>query len=62
MRLIRYREAQDLEPLFLWVDDEDRTVSPYFESEEAATDWARRIYDRPLCSFVTEANWSYSKH
>jgi len=62
MKLIKYRGENELFPVYYWTDEQDKCFSPQFESEEAAMGWAKRIYDRPLCSFVTECNWSHLIH
>ena len=40
MKLIKYRDSgTGNQYTYFWVSDDDRTISPYFDSEKEAQDW-----------------------
>ena len=44
MKLIKLREFDSVEYVYFYVDDCDRIVSPYYESEQAAKNWFKNIF------------------
>jgi len=44
MKLIKLREFDSVEYVYFYVDDCDRIVSPYYESEQAAKIWFKNIF------------------
>jgi hypothetical protein len=42
MDLIKYRDAGMNTYTYFWKDDDQRTVSPYFDSENEAMEWLNK--------------------
>lgn len=41
MKLIKYRDAGMHTYTYFWVNDRDKVISPYFDSEEQANEWIK---------------------
>ena len=39
MQLVKYRDAGLPTHTYFWVDQENRVIGPYFDSEQEAQDW-----------------------
>lgn len=45
MKLIKYRDAGLHTYTYFWVNDNDKIISPYFDSEEQANEWIKNAHD-----------------
>lgn len=41
MKLIKYRDAGMHTYTYFWINDKDKVISPYFDSEEQANEWIK---------------------
>jgi hypothetical protein len=46
MVLVKYRDAGMITCTWFYIDNKQRCVSPYFDTEEEAKDWFQKIFDR----------------
>lgn len=51
MKLIKYRDPGMHTHTYFWINEEERVISPYFDSEEQANEWVKTSWD----------NWKASK-
>jgi hypothetical protein len=42
LKLIKYRDAGMSTYTYFWVNEKNQVVSPYFDNEQQATDWAQK--------------------
>lgn len=43
LELVMYRDAGMATYTFFWVDKDNKTVGPYFDTEEEANDWLKSV-------------------
>lgn len=54
MNLIKYRDPQDRDYIYFWIDEHDNIISTNFQTEEEAIQWANNHTNEGSCIKVDD--------